>query len=953
MPPKELSLLEARQRREKREFMGHVADAQDTSLLTGGYFSGWLKRETEFGFTKQFFARICDGCLQIMANESDLAVKETIDLARDVVDIRPQVNREAMQVDIQRVKTDSGMLFEVVLGAGKKPWVLTTDSEEQSKEWMEELQRERQDAHAGLGQQWQKLGRKDHSEFPTDGSPNATPGFRRRNKKTQGRGRADDDYRGGGGGGGGCRMPQIGSGSGSGGSASMPHLCSPVPYDPANCQLQYSSRSSARSGYGSASESESGSDRGSITVSGADRSGCSARGGGGRRGGKEPSLRLPGISKPSPDVLKARKAALLSAKTPIGRSGNLPSATHSSTRGASSLAPSLRPRSARTDAQPRPAPRLPLTPAPRPPRPPSWKNPELTPERAKRVKESVLAEERAAERAAVQAEEGMGGGGAHCSRVEAEGAAEREGGGGACGERERGGERFAAPAFAVPGLATGLATGLVTGLAAAAAADAHEAEGEAAGGGGRGGGGVGARARQRARAACAAPSAHAAAKAARARARERGGAIEFPELIDDVVTFAGAAAQGSLRPVEFGGERDLQRGGHTAVLCAYAYSAPDSAHRYHPVESRGGRLVVFGGKRLPNECLNDLHVLEVDCWRWFHPAVQGEAPAARCWHTANLVPAAGGEGGGAASMVLFGGCGADGEALGDVHVLALGDHRQQPPPPRPASASPAPPPPPVLPLRWSRLVVDGPPRALAPAALAPAARYQHAAVVWGGQLWVLGGRDACLQHVDNVDSGGGAGTGLRGPDPSDCDGAGRMWRLDLTARRWLPPPLCNSSAGAPPPLTGHTMTATRALGGAGGGGGGGGGGVVFVVAGGEMPRAAEVHHQRQQDERREKLRQVHGQRRRRRRARRRQRQLASGFDQQDEPEPDSLKDSGAKGKGKGIGHAPRHRHVHEADEGSDTDSDDAHAVAIPAAGVGAVGQCAVYLFDPQEMVWSR
>ena len=236
------------------------------------------------------------------------------------------------------------------------------------------------------------------------------------------------------------------------------------------------------------------------------------------------------------------------------------------------------------------------------------------------------------------------------------------------------------------------------------------------------------------------------------------------ERFDDIL-MTGNASDGTLearpRGEDVDGDAsDLARGGHTAVLARGADSWCCK------------RLVVFGGVRLPDYYLNDVHVYEVDTQQWRHPLTKGPHPAPRQGHVAAMASTA--------TMIVHGGVGAGERVYDDVFVLDLvswawsrvaiaGQERVPPPLPmvvqheNGASAADA-------------LAVPGSGGAaarqrikdrqqqraakqarrgqragdrMATSAAAPEARYAHGGAVAGEVLFVFGGRGRRARFLDN------------------------------------------------------------------------------------------------------------------------------------------------------------------------------------------------------------
>ena len=126
--------------------------------------------------------------------------------------------------------------------------------------------------------------------------------------------------------------------------------------------------------------------------------------------------------------------------------------------------------------------------------------------------------------------------------------------------------------------------------------------------------------------------------------------------------------------------------------------APRAAHT---AVLAGDKLVAFGGRAGRGEAaeaLNDVELYDSEAGLWFPAFTTGESPRARFGHSATVLDSG--------NLLVFGGCGADGRWLNDVHVLdtAL--------------------------FNWYKPGVKGAP---------PKGRAGHSAVVAGGRIVVFGG----------------------------------------------------------------------------------------------------------------------------------------------------------------------------------------------------------------------
>lgn len=223
--------------------------------------------------------------------------------------------------------------------------------------------------------------------------------------------------------------------------------------------------------------------------------------------------------------------------------------------------------------------------------------------------------------------------------------------------------------------------------------------------------------------------------------------------------------------------------------------APRAAHT---AVLAGGKLVAFGGRgRLGEDpsgaVLNDVELYDSEAGLWFPAYTTGTPPAERFGHSATVLDSG--------NLLVFGGCGADGRWLNDVHVLdtAL--------------------------FNWYRPGVKGAP---------PKGRAGHSAVVAGGRIVVFGGagrlnwqfkevHTLCpltwkwTEHTANVDgeppSPRVGQVAVAAPDGrhivvvggSDPDDATCCYNdvsiLDTTRWRWLRPDV----RGAPP-SRGHPLS---------------------------------------------------------------------------------------------------------------------------------------------------
>ena len=90
-----------------------------------------------------------------------------------------------------------------------------------------------------------------------------------------------------------------------------------------------------------------------------------------------------------------------------------------------------------------------------------------------------------------------------------------------------------------------------------------------------------------------------------------------------------------------------------------AGTAP-SARSYHAMALMEESIFLFGGSDAQSQPLGDLHVLATDALRWTQPSMLGTVPSARKGHTFTKS---------GAYLYLFGGKGAGGVLLNDVHEL--------------------------------------------------------------------------------------------------------------------------------------------------------------------------------------------------------------------------------------------------------------------------------------------
>lgn len=90
-----------------------------------------------------------------------------------------------------------------------------------------------------------------------------------------------------------------------------------------------------------------------------------------------------------------------------------------------------------------------------------------------------------------------------------------------------------------------------------------------------------------------------------------------------------------------------------------AGTAP-SARSYHAMALMEESIFLFGGSGAQSQPLGDLHVLATDALRWTQPSMLGTVPSARKGHTLTKS---------GAYLYLFGGKGAGGALLNDVHEL--------------------------------------------------------------------------------------------------------------------------------------------------------------------------------------------------------------------------------------------------------------------------------------------
>lgn len=81
----------------------------------------------------------------------------------------------------------------------------------------------------------------------------------------------------------------------------------------------------------------------------------------------------------------------------------------------------------------------------------------------------------------------------------------------------------------------------------------------------------------------------------------------------------------------------------------------------HTANLQGSQIVIFGGKGGPNVYFKDLHALDVETGTWYRGPSRPGDPAARFWHSSDMLDE---------QMFVFGGIG-EGGPLGDLHMLDL------------------------------------------------------------------------------------------------------------------------------------------------------------------------------------------------------------------------------------------------------------------------------------------
>ncbi len=99
-------------------------------------------------------------------------------------------------------------------------------------------------------------------------------------------------------------------------------------------------------------------------------------------------------------------------------------------------------------------------------------------------------------------------------------------------------------------------------------------------------------------------------------------------------------------------------------------------------------MVIFGGSDEKNNYSNDIWILDTESWHWTVPKVSGiSIPSVRTGHKMCIVQGnssgssnssnsnSNGNNNGKTFAYVFGGCGANGQFLNDIHVLNTGKKR--------------------------------------------------------------------------------------------------------------------------------------------------------------------------------------------------------------------------------------------------------------------------------------
>lgn len=155
-------------------------------------------------------------------------------------------------------------------------------------------------------------------------------------------------------------------------------------------------------------------------------------------------------------------------------------------------------------------------------------------------------------------------------------------------------------------------------------------------------------------------------------------------------------------------------------LMPSAATMPPAARMHGTMTAVGDKLAIFGGWDGKGSCHSDLWLYDLSSKQYLKPPTQGVSPPARYGHSCIFDEAS-------ASLILFGGCGFDGEGIptfmGDLRVLDL---RR---------------------LAWSRPRVGGDD--------APSARYWHSSGQVGNVMVVMGGWTGPKSSTTGAGGGGG------------------------------------------------------------------------------------------------------------------------------------------------------------------------------------------------------